>query len=113
MKWTKFSSGEYPKTSPVWITNHKEVWIDHDTDQDNWEGVNKNWLWAEIPIPEVPKGELHCCSTDWMCCKQDAESLYITHICGHSDGGITHMTSCRVPICPICGYSIKEKECPS
>jgi len=124
MKWTKFSSGELPKTRFVWITDNEEIWIDnisihHSGLLENaWKrfmcDLREGLSFSEIETPEIPKKELHRCEGEIGKFSFTSTAKWV---CEESEGKLTYFESyddnttySEVKFCPFCGYSIKEKE---
>lgn len=117
MKWTKFSSGEYPKNDAAFVSDGKGVWVTTRSyfqaalDMEDWkEYANFHDVsavfWAEISLPEVPKRELHRCDSvdDCSFCEETETGLKLTafHNC--------EKIRMNLKFCPFCGYHIEEKK---
>ena len=94
MNWIK-KTEKRPEKYPVYATDYKEVWI-----SIAWGILNE--AWAEIPIPEVPEKELHCCNRKGFTCFETEEGDLLLE---HPDTIIPAVCA----NCPFCGYSSKNQ----
>lgn len=107
MKWTKFSTGEYPTNIDAFVTNYEDAWVvKAPFNWNKFADENPQLAWAEIELPEVPKRELHRCDSVHECsyCEETETGLKFVAF----DNCEKVSINCR--FCPFCGYSIKEKE---
>jgi hypothetical protein len=110
MEWTKFKNRlpEVPSNYAIYVTDYKSVWISYLVSVDSWDTYSQTYPengWSQIPLPEIPKKELHFCkSVIFDCFENDEGNLVLKH------PSYTAGVFCL--FCPFCGYSPKNSNSP-